>query len=276
MLPSVDQIAIAAYHRWLRRGGWHGHDRDDWLAAEQDLLFTLNYATIARYPLNGSAVRILGDPVQRRCRFCEQSIPPARFEGATRLVPPLLGDTTLVVGDECDACQVRFQVDLAKPFEAFARPILVGAGAGGLPRPGLSIPVPAYKFLVKTALAILPEDELPSFEETIEWVCNPNHGQDLGAIHGLSCRVYLSPHPIPSPHASLARRIEDDAPFPAMLFFVSTRHAVFQVALPLSPRDDEIDGVPVYAPPSPSFVGVGMGNGFRTGCWVDLPVSASS
>jgi hypothetical protein len=274
MLPSLDQIAISAYHRWLRRGGRHGHDREDWFASEQDLLFALNYATIARYPLNGGAVRILGDPTQRRCRFCEQSIARTRFEGAPPLVPPLLGETALVVGDECDACQVRFQEDLAKPFEAFVRPVLARAVTGDLPRPGLSIPVPAYKFLVKMALSIMPEDDLPSFEEAIEWVCNPNHGQDLGAIRGLSCRVYLSPLPIPSPHASLARRIEDDAPFPAMLFFVSTRHVVFQVTLPLSPGDDEIDGVPVHVPTLPSFVG--SGNGFRRSGGVDLPIAASS
>ena len=36
--PTYDQIAEAAYLRFLNRGGSPGNDFDDWLAAEQDLL----------------------------------------------------------------------------------------------------------------------------------------------------------------------------------------------------------------------------------------------
>ena len=35
--PTYDQIAEAAYHRYLQRGGHHGHDFDDWLDAERSL-----------------------------------------------------------------------------------------------------------------------------------------------------------------------------------------------------------------------------------------------
>ena len=35
--PSYDEIAAAAYQRYLNRGGQHGQDTDDWLAAERDL-----------------------------------------------------------------------------------------------------------------------------------------------------------------------------------------------------------------------------------------------
>ena len=35
--PSYDEIAEAAYQRYLRRGGSHGDDFGDWLAAERDL-----------------------------------------------------------------------------------------------------------------------------------------------------------------------------------------------------------------------------------------------
>jgi hypothetical protein len=34
---SYDQIAEAAYHRYLQRGGQHGQDFDDWLEAERSL-----------------------------------------------------------------------------------------------------------------------------------------------------------------------------------------------------------------------------------------------
>jgi hypothetical protein len=35
--PTYQQIAEAAYHRYLERGGQHGHDFDDWLDAERSL-----------------------------------------------------------------------------------------------------------------------------------------------------------------------------------------------------------------------------------------------
>jgi hypothetical protein len=35
--PSYDEIAEAAYHRYLRRGGQNGGDFDDWVEAEREL-----------------------------------------------------------------------------------------------------------------------------------------------------------------------------------------------------------------------------------------------
>jgi hypothetical protein len=35
--PSYEEIAEAAYHRYLRRGGQHGYDFDDWIDAERSL-----------------------------------------------------------------------------------------------------------------------------------------------------------------------------------------------------------------------------------------------
>ena len=35
--PTYDQIAEAAYHRYLQRGGQHGSDFDDWVEAERSL-----------------------------------------------------------------------------------------------------------------------------------------------------------------------------------------------------------------------------------------------
>ena len=35
--PAYDEIAEAAYHRFLRRGGQDGGDVDDWVEAERDL-----------------------------------------------------------------------------------------------------------------------------------------------------------------------------------------------------------------------------------------------
>lgn len=35
--PSYEEIAEAAYHRYLNRGGDHGADFDDWVEAEREL-----------------------------------------------------------------------------------------------------------------------------------------------------------------------------------------------------------------------------------------------
>ena len=35
--PTFDEIAEAAYHRYLQRGGSDGQDFDDWLEAEREL-----------------------------------------------------------------------------------------------------------------------------------------------------------------------------------------------------------------------------------------------
>lgn len=35
--PSFSEIAEAAYHRYLERGGGHGRDFDDWVEAERGL-----------------------------------------------------------------------------------------------------------------------------------------------------------------------------------------------------------------------------------------------
>jgi hypothetical protein len=35
--PTFEEIAEAAYHRYLQRGGTEGADFDDWLEAERDL-----------------------------------------------------------------------------------------------------------------------------------------------------------------------------------------------------------------------------------------------
>jgi hypothetical protein len=35
--PTFEEIAEAAYHRYLKRGGDHGADFDDWLEAEREL-----------------------------------------------------------------------------------------------------------------------------------------------------------------------------------------------------------------------------------------------
>jgi hypothetical protein len=37
--PAHEDVALAAYYRYLTRGGLDGHALEDWFAAEQDLLW---------------------------------------------------------------------------------------------------------------------------------------------------------------------------------------------------------------------------------------------
>ena len=61
MLPTCDQVQRTAYERWLRRGWVHGHDREDWYAAEKELLFRINYQTIVEFSLDSDQRLVLGD-----------------------------------------------------------------------------------------------------------------------------------------------------------------------------------------------------------------------
>ena len=271
MRPTTEQIELAAYHRWLRRSGEHGRDHDDWLSAERDLRYALNYRTVVRHALEGPS-RVLGDLARRKCRFCEQMSPRATFPSPPPpIFSPSFGPSTLLAADECDACRAQFREQLETPFEAFARPFLASFARG---ESATSIPVAAFKALVKLALAILPEGELSAVEDAIEWVGNPNHHQDFGVIRGLVCRVYRPTTPIEVPWTSVARRIEDEAPYPAMLFFVSTRAAVFQVPVPLVLQDDEGDGIAVQVPASCTEAASGLQEGASP--YLDLPIARPS
>ena len=61
MVPTFDQIRVAAYHIWLRGGQVHGRDRQDWLDAERELAFQLNYKTVVEYVLDATPRIVLGD-----------------------------------------------------------------------------------------------------------------------------------------------------------------------------------------------------------------------
>lgn len=277
MRPNPEQIAVAAYQRWQRRGWIHGGDRDDWVAAEKDLTFGMNYRYVARYPLAGPTVH-LGKAeaeaarLRRRCRFCERSEPAAPFSTEALAFPPWLGNSALWAWDECDDCRAYAEEHLAAPFEAFARPWLAGAGAPA------SIPVAAWKALVRMALSVMPAAELHHFDDTTEWVANPDHTRDASLLAGLGCQVYTTAIPVSAPFAALARRVDDDAPWPYMLFFLGASQAVFQTHLPLCPRDEDLEDVGVRGPELSMSLGSGPAHraSVCTFLPVDLPRPASA
>lgn len=260
MFPTTDQVRTAAYHRWERRGPSHGRDLDDWAAAEQDLLFTLNYELIAHYRLDGDEPTTLGRRSPRVCRFCEGSPPRSAFSEAVRPVPQALGNQSLLVFDECDECHIRFTETIVTDFERFILPYLTGKASPGR---GASPPIPAsaYKGLIQMALAILPAGELEYLPDAIEWVGNDDHDADLGAFAGLGLGCYVhSSGPYRAPFSAIARRVGDDSPMPYLLSFLGCSGMVFQAPIPLCVRDEDLEAgatviprvaIPFHGPPFP-------------------------
>jgi hypothetical protein len=270
MRPTRHEIEEAAYYRWRRRGGAHGHDRDDWLAAELDVVFAKNYRYVARYRLSE------GEPVwlgkngaagRRRCRFCERSEVSGVFSPML-VLPASVGNTTVYSCDVCEDCQAHDESALRAPFEAFARPLL-----GPVRQPtSAGIPAAALKAMVRMALALAPADEMHHFADAVEWVLNPDHDHDATLLSHLGCLVYRAPAPIASPFVSLARRVDDDAPFPYMVFFLGTGRVVFQLPIPLCPRDEDLGDADLRGPQL--SMSAGEGSNYRASECVYLPVTS--
>jgi hypothetical protein len=268
MRPSFEQIERAAYLRWKRRGGGHGSDREDWIAAEQDLGFELAYQWVARHRLyldDGAAAVWLGAVEHmvagraRNCRFCERDEACARFS-APEVLPGFLGSPALRAWDECDDCRATFDSRLAGPFETFARPLV--ASEPRPPQEGATIAIAAYKALVWIGLSIMPSEELHHFGDTIEWVINPDQARDASILpYGLGCYVYATNVAVPVPFASLARRAEEcrEAKVPYMLFFLGARRVVFQTHIPLCPRDEDLRDQDLRGPLLSMSTGTGAG-----------------
>jgi hypothetical protein len=227
MHPTRDQIQYAAYERWLNRGRGHGHDRLDWLGAEKELSFSLNYQTIAEYRLQTGSTQVLGSRRDRTCRLCERTADEVSFPdpGATL---PVFPHHELLTAQVCSECQSECLEPLAKEFQRF-RDSRTGFTLG------------AFKALVASALLIVPARELAYFPDTIEWVNNPDPACDAGLFAGSSCRAYSTPTTDGRSSLSLARRVDDDVAMPYMVLFVSERDLVLQVDIPLSLRDEDLD-----------------------------------
>lgn len=267
MVPTFEQIRTAAYHRWERRGFAHGRDFEDWTAAEQDLLFALNYQPLSLYRLDEPEPLAIGRAKPRVCRFCEMDERRVAFGEAVPAIPAALGNRSLVGLEECEECHELFEGGILAEFEAFARPFLKGSclpreGQGGLvPRGHIS--VAAYKGLTKIALAVMPRALLEYFTDAIEWVNNPDHETDRGAFDGLGCYVHADGTG-QSPFVALASRIEDDTPYPFLLVFLGVSGVVFQAPVPLCVRDEDHEELsypwvasplgPEYGPVDPACV----------------------
>ncbi|WP_435006594.1 DUF2934 domain-containing protein [Tundrisphaera lichenicola] len=254
MFPTNEQIGMAAYYRWVRRHYAHGRHDHDWLAAEQELRFSLNYEVVSRHRLDGVGTLHLGDSDDRRCRFCEQTAPRVSFQEPRLVIPSSIGNSSLLTFEECDDCHVLFRESLAFDLDWFVQATRFGDETGSL----CFVPVAAFKGLIRSALLLLPEEDLQFSEDTIEWVGNPDHELDSRTFEGVDCFVHTLPEASPFSWAALARRTEEDAPMPYILAFFGVGHHVFQVSLPLCSRDEDLEGE-IIIPRLASPFGVGRG-----------------
>jgi hypothetical protein len=254
----------------------HGHDRDDWVAAELDLTFDMNFKTLLEYPLAEKADRVIGAARNPRCRFCEQSAPRVALSSGRPAVPEFVGNRTLKTCELCDECADQFAGTIDQDFAAFWQSLESLRGADAWLRDSpvpTAIPIGAYKALIRMALLIMPEADLAGFTDTIEWVGNPDQDFDSNLFGGLVCLVYQVHIPYPSPWTALARRTEEQAPFPCMLFFLASERLVVQTHLPLSTYDEDLDGTVVRIPER-SF-STGLGSDLRAGMCLALPIRSS-
>lgn len=272
MEPKIERIRDAAYSRWERRGRMHGYDRADWLAAERQARFALNYRVVCTDRFDAESPRPIGPIVRRRCRYCAQSTPRTEFAGPVPILPTHLGIGSPVAYDICAECDEGFSEGIDAAIVRFARPFLIDFD-GPLARPS-AIPVDAYKGLVKIAIALMPASDLEEYEETVEWVANPDHDFDLNVFRDLTCVGWLTNLPSPHPWTILATRIAPDQPWPGRLLFLGIGRVILQVAIPMGQLDEDQDVLvatpPEVCPPSP------FGPAFDPVTRVVLPIRSCS
>jgi hypothetical protein len=276
MRPTFHEIQRAAYGRWERRGGIHGGDPDDWFAAETELTFLGHYRIIAEYAVNGPRRQVLGDAPTRRCRFCERTSRQVDFGDPNPIVPDRPSPLTAEV---CQDCRIDWGDALDDEFRRFWDRLTRDASSGqyGPENRGRSpLSVAALKAMVAGALSIVPDADLPDFVDTIEWVSNSDHDLDDRLLSGAGCRIYTAPflHDGARASLSLARRIDDEAPVPYMLYFLAGDGIMVQVPLPLCVRDQDLDGRDVEHPER--ALSAGYGPDFRAAQCAPLPLAVSS
>jgi hypothetical protein len=241
MLPTDEQIKVAAYHLWEKRGRTHGGDRDDWERASKQLTYDWNYAPVQEFGLAEAAPRTVAATPIRRCRLCERDSRRVRF-GPPTAVWPILPGSSLLSAAICQECQSECRNPLTSELERFWSSLRSFA-----PRrencldlaAERRLTLGAYKSLVAGALLILPERELSYFQDALEWVSNPDPDVDRRLFAGTCCRVYRIGDG-DAAWLALARRIDAAAPLPYMMQFVSYQGVIVQIHLPLCSRDEDL------------------------------------
>ncbi len=241
MLPTRSQIQLAAYYHWERLGQAHGHHEANWLAAEQDLLLSLNYEMLRIVRLDGRGAALIGDSERNVCRFCELGSPRVTFDKSVPALPRVLGGWPVFSADVCDDCHDQFQESVDDALDT----LLLAMKHDLPPR---RVPIAAIKGLTRLALGFMPHGELDYFADAMEWVINPDHEFDRDALGPLRPQLERSDQAFASPWAAILRRADDEEPMPYMLFFLGVEHHVITLPVPLCQRDEDLEGQETLIP----------------------------
>lgn len=107
------------------------------------------------------------------------------------------------------------------------------------------VPQMVYKCLVKMALSIMPEKELPFFGKTIEWLMENPKEKSKFHVGGLMAFMNTYPGPRPFDEVScLLYRRRENAPdkVPYAIFFIAYSNFTFQIYLPICDQDAQYKG----------------------------------
>ena len=250
MRPSRSRIQRSAYVSWEHRGHADGHDQADWLAAEQELLFSHNYEVLRLVRLDGQGAAIIGESNRKVCRFCELSAPRVAFDKPVPALPRILGGWPVFSADICDDCHDQFRESMDADLDAFLAAMKQGI-------PPRRVPIAAIKGLTRLALGFVPRAELDYFADAMEWVINPDNDLDRDALGPLCPQLEYSAEPFSTPWAAVARRVEeDDEPFPYLLFFLGVANHVVTLPVPLCQRDEDLEGLEMIVPEAGCSLGL--------------------
>lgn len=104
------------------------------------------------------------------------------------------------------------------------------------------VPMGVFKCLVKTAIAVLPPEEIPRCSHLKRWILEPVHTYESYAYKPLNVIQQTIPGPLPHDRISyclLRRRPGSDA-VPYMLFVLQFSNYIFQITLPMHVEDESL------------------------------------
>ncbi len=106
------------------------------------------------------------------------------------------------------------------------------------------VPVAVYKCLVKTAIAGLPEAELPHCAHTIQWLTQRGHSASALGLKPVSAYHTFLPGPLPIPGVRLLlmRRKNEQSAVPYIMAALGFGNHVFQFIVYCPAKDNHLTG----------------------------------
>jgi hypothetical protein len=116
-------------------------------------------------------------------------------------------------------------------------------------------PLGVYKALCKSALTLLPDDELVNFSELRQWLMQPDLIKDK--VYANGCHICYSTfvpafQPFKQPIVCLLKR-NDLIEAPYMSFFIATGNVSYQIFLPCPAKDEHLRGKTITIDAFPHF-----------------------